>query len=217
MNPIVALVLAALAPVAHAGHAGGNAGDLIPARTRIIREFINNDLRGITERYLRDLDTSRIDDARARDALEDMIGRGAVQDVRAAGYQLLDSCAHIGGEQGGGAYAGDVGGDICLSPRRLAENNASKAEIVALLVHEHAHHYGYVDANYAIHLAALRTLRLEQPGWTDGDAVVDGLPHMLVRRIVMARQRRAMRGGERDQAQVVVLGVLGGVLEPPSE
>src|SRR5262249_15387234 len=133
-------------------------------------EFINTELRADALAYIQNLNLDQIASGPARDALKDIIARDLEKDIRESNYVIQDSCQEIGGQAAGGAVANQLGGDICLSPKRLAEIDSSKAEIVGLVIHEHAHHFGYVDADYSIDRAVFETVSIDQPDWNQTPA-----------------------------------------------
>lgn len=162
----------------------GGGGDPTMLRVELIREFINNDLRQEALAYIENIDLESMAEGPAKAALEAMIAQDVASDIRNSSYVLRNSCRDIGGRQGGGAILNQLRGDICLSPTRLAAIGATKAEIVGLALHEHAHHFGYVDANSAIYRAVFRNLSLSNPNWgetaTDGGQTTENPPVVIV-------------------------------------
>lgn len=161
------------------GHAGGNGGDPVLLRAKMIRQYVNSDLRNDVRKYFETLDLSKITNFSARGSLQMMKDRDVLTDIADSNYTLRDSCSEVGGQAAGGAMPNDLGGDICLSPRRLAEIGSSKAEIVGLAVHEYAHHFGYSDKDYAIYKAVFSTVILAEPDWkssTNGSGSVQAPP-----------------------------------------
>jgi hypothetical protein len=147
------------------GHAGGNGGDPTLLRAKLIRQYINSDLRNDAQQYFKTIDLTKISNVAAQRALESMKDRDVAADIADSNYILRDSCSDVGGQAAGGAMLNDLGGNICLSPKRLAEVGSSKAEIVGLAIHEHAHHFGYSDKDYAIYGAVFKTVSLKDPEW----------------------------------------------------
>lgn len=151
------------------GHGGGNGGDPVIARMQQIRAFVHMNARQEVLSFFQRVKKQDLADPSTWEAINAMRENGIVADVQESAYVFQITCKEVGTLDGGGSINGDLGGDICLSPKRLAEIDASKAEVVALLVHEHAHHYGYVDGNHAIYKAVLATLHLSQPNWENGE------------------------------------------------
>lgn len=167
----VVLALSSVTPaLAGEGHGGGNGGDPVRLRMKLIKEYINTELRSDVLSYMKNLQLDTITSPTAQKALERMLEKDVLSDIRTSSYVMQTSCKAIGGEEAGGAYPNDLGGEICLSAKRLAEIGSSKAEIVGLAIHEHAHHFGYNDRDYAIYKAVYKTVKLENPAWGEADA-----------------------------------------------
>jgi formylglycine-generating enzyme required for sulfatase activity len=154
---------------AGAGDGKGNGGSPVLLRTKLIREYINTELRNDALAYMSNLQLDAIASPTAQKALKRMLEKDILTDIRTSSYVLQTSCKAIGGQDAGGAINGDLGGDICLSPKALAELDSTKAEIVGLAIHEHAHHFGYEDKDYAIYKAVYQTVWLSNPAWSDAD------------------------------------------------
>lgn len=63
------------------------------------------------------------------------------------------------------AKLNDIGGEICVSALRLVEIQADPLEVVGLMLHEHAHHYGYEDKDHKMFDVALAVERKELRDW----------------------------------------------------
>jgi formylglycine-generating enzyme required for sulfatase activity len=158
------------------GDGKGNGGSPLLLRMKLIKEYINTELRDDAYNYMSNLQLDQITSPAARRALKRMLEKDILTDIRTSSYVLQSSCKAIGGQDAGGAVNGDLGGDICLSPKALAELDSTKAEIVGLVIHEHAHHFGYEDKDYAIYKAVYKTVWLANPAWSDADPITQPLP-----------------------------------------
>jgi hypothetical protein len=180
--PLLAIVLAqAITLPAHAkeralqrgGDKGGNGGDPVLLRAKLIRQFISTELRGEVRKYIDERRYALIQDAAPRADFDDMLGReyNLSQDVLNAEYRFASSCKDQDGqEKSASSIPGDLGGSICFNPMRLAEESTSKAELIGLAVHEHAHHFttkakDYSDKEYVIYKAVFDTVSLIHPAW----------------------------------------------------
>lgn len=177
LSTAVALAMSSVTPaLGGEGHGGGNGGDPVLLRTKLIKEYINTELRGDAIAYMSKLQLDTITSPTAQKALKSMLEKDVISDIRTSNYVLQISCKSIGGQEAGGAINGDLGGDICLSPGRLAELDSTKAEIVGLAIHEHAHHFGYDDKDYAIYQAVYKSVSLTNPAWSNADASTPPAP-----------------------------------------
>jgi hypothetical protein len=162
---LLGLALSLIAAASAHANEKGNGGDPVLLRAGLIREYIDTSLRQDLQDYFKTLNLLTVDDLSARIALQSMLDRDAASDLQKSRYVIKESCAYIGGQAAAGAKANELGGDICFSPKRLAELGSTKAEVVGLAAHEHAHHFGYSDSSYAIYKAVFRTLQLKSPEW----------------------------------------------------
>jgi hypothetical protein len=153
--------------VVFAGNDTGNGGSPALLRKKVITDYIQSmDLKGDVLDYAKNFIPEQIADPVAREALKKMKIQWALDsDISRSKYVISNSCSHIGGKDEAGAIDGQLGGDICLSPAHLAALNPSKAELIGLLIHEHAHHFGYDDQDYLIYNAVYQTARPSKPDW----------------------------------------------------
>lgn len=152
---------------AESGDKGGNAGDPVVGREQRIIKLIQDDpatgKSELRERALRLIETnpawSGVSDADVRGTLVDMSMRGLRSDAMQSHYELKERCNDQDGNSvPATAMPNDRNGPICFNARMLASEVASDDEILGLVFHEHAHHFGYVDPKMAISTAVLDIL-----------------------------------------------------------
>lgn len=178
MNSLVrfyflAVIILVPSQYSFAGGDIGNGGDPLVSRIKLIERYISTRLRKDADDYISNViwEHIQIPFGPGREALKKLLARGISDDIKVSGYFVRSSCKNFGGQHAGGSIANDLYGKICLSPKRLAQVNASKSEIVALLIHEHAHHYGFDDANYEIYNTVYQTVKLTEPNWSYSEKV----------------------------------------------
>lgn len=151
-----------------AGEKGGNGGDPVIEREQRIRQLIElNPATGksvLRERALRLMEGnptwSAIKDPIVRGTLVDMRERGLRADILQSPYRVSNPCLdQDGNSMSATSILNDPSGPICWDTFRLARLNASDQEVLALLFHEHAHHFGYVDSTMAINSAILEMVK----------------------------------------------------------
>ena len=152
------------------GNEGGNGGDHILARQQTIREKIADPiylgqslLKLQLTKYLRwvNRNPESIRKADARKTMQALLANGIQADIEQSTYKVLLDAPCIEMKSGkrlarpATARMGDLGGNICFSATMLAKRDVKTAELLALAIHEHAHHYGTADEDHQFMSAVL--------------------------------------------------------------
>lgn len=136
------------------GSSGRGGGDPTIMRARLIREFIERDLKTEVRSAWKKLRFRSIPDPKTANAIEDMDTKGFLNDLNSP-YIVANECYAMD-EQGAkvkkpaSAEMNKRNGPICFDVGILASQNVSKEELIALAIHEHSHHFGYLDLDHAI-------------------------------------------------------------------
>lgn len=129
--------------IASGGTRGG--GDATTARKiELSKEFIF--LKSDLKSFLNHLNLSSLKDVAVKKIIEDISARGLNDDINESVYQLSDQC--VDEENQTHAASTEIGkrnANICLDLNKLSAQNIVKGELIGLLLHEHAHHFGYKD------------------------------------------------------------------------
>ena len=168
------LVLTASVNLAFAGNEGSGGGDANSTEIRKILTMFKNDgkdIRGELTQIFKNV--VKFDPAgKTTELIHGLVDRGILEDFKEAPYVLKPSCVdELGIERSATTLKVDLSGEasperpeICINIRRLAQEKASRASVVGLLVHEHARHFGEEDTNeFGIHpLAEFITAKYER-------------------------------------------------------
>ena len=97
--------------------------------------------------------TMRLHDEAQQKILEDMITRGFGKNLMKTKFVMTDSCVDSKGDSKTAvAEMNQPAGDICVSPSRIVDDFGpyiQDSDIMGLMMHELAHHYGYEDADHS--------------------------------------------------------------------
>ena len=143
------------------GDGKGNGGDPISARREALKKLIQGNLKLRVRTYFQNIDLANISDTEVSEELSHMISHDLDKDVIRSKYVIRSVCLDENRKsQPATSVNGQRGGDICLNVKKLAESSTSEQEMVGLLAHEHAHHYGYRDTEHRLMNAVIDTLSL---------------------------------------------------------
>ena len=129
----------------------GKGGDASLIRRAVIENFIQNDLKGTSIRYLKQLQTASISDPSLQKIFADLLGRGVIADIKNSPYKIEKSCTDsMGIKRSAVANDQELDGPVCFDSERLAQQGATQAELIGLAIHEAAHHFHYDDSDAKI-------------------------------------------------------------------
>lgn len=103
--------------------------------------------------------TDQLENPKANAILQDMIAKGFLADLKTVKIVASKKCVDSSGvERTASAYMNKPGSDICFNPDRIVDEFGpyiQDSDLVGLVMHEFAHHYGYEDTDhfFAAHVA----------------------------------------------------------------
>jgi hypothetical protein len=154
---IMYLVVGGMAPVAVFGATssggggmdtgGGNVAEIRKERLSIMLGHLKQDL----NLFFGGVNASSITDPQARNAFIRLLSQGFKKDIQDSTYVLKNRCGYVDSqgierESTASTSIGHRGSEICLNPEAIQASGASDADVYALVIHEHAHHLGYQEA-----------------------------------------------------------------------
>lgn len=152
-----ALALLILSCNALAGETGTHGGNPVSMEQITIGRWITEEsgLKKKVDSFLKQLAGAPaiIQDAGARAMIEKLLANGLLKDVEKSKYEPIysgpcEDWKHA--KVSAAARNGAVGGTICFSAPELDRLNATQEQVVALAIHEHAHHLGEKDENFTL-------------------------------------------------------------------
>jgi len=161
------LLICPFSSFAGAGPGGTGGGDPKRARRDSIIKFVNQDLKSSLFAYLDQSGFKNLPDRRAQLLLQQMLEAGLKEDITQSPYSTNGNC-HEGSQNRPastemGKEFKPTSKPVCFDPELLAEENVSKREIIALALHEHAHHFGIQEAE-AVNLELNIAAKYREPG-----------------------------------------------------
>ena len=147
------LFIAHTQAVAFAGYES-HGGDTLRARAELIERYVLEDLKtdlletGFKnlEGTIHNVDASKFESKADARFWGQMVLNGLREDIERSRYTVSGGCYEGKVSKDASAGLGELGGAICFDPESLAAKNVSLAEIQALAIHEHAHHYKAEEA-----------------------------------------------------------------------
>ncbi len=105
------------------------------------------------------LGTTKLENLKANAILQDMISKGFLADLKTVKFIASKKCVDSDGvERAASTTMNRPGADICFNPERIVDEFGpyiQDSDLVGLVMHEFAHHYGYEDTDhfFAAHVA----------------------------------------------------------------
>jgi hypothetical protein len=164
---------------AERGGASTGGGNSNTGRLRDIEDIFGED--GVTMRnYLKNFAyviSQYQGQGKTSTLLQDLISKGLLEDIEKSQYVFSKKCTEDDDneEKDASTHRGERNASICINVPKLALENASKNEIIGLMMHEHVRHFGIEDTTEAgVHPVAVfvtdRIDYLDINGWSNSAA-----------------------------------------------
>lgn len=138
------------------GSTGG--GNSTTDRYRDVEQFFGRNSETV-KNYLKDFSdqiSKYQSEGESSALLQDVVAQGLMEDIDQSKYIFSKKCTEDGDEKDASTLRGVRNAPICINIPKLVRDNASKAEIIGLMMHEHVRHFGIEDTTDAdIHPTAV--------------------------------------------------------------